>query len=85
MANKGSNDGFKSLNVLEHELVPKMVVISDSQKSKLLEELKVSESNLPEMDHGDSASVALGAKVGDVVKIYRNDPTGKYFYYRIII
>lgn len=75
----------KSLNVLSHNLVPKMEIVSDSQKKKILEEFGVEEEYIPKMHHTDPASIALSAKVGDLIKIHRKDPTAKYVYYRIIV
>lgn len=75
----------KSLNVLSHELVPKMEIISDSNKKKVLEEIGFGEDQLPKILHTDPSSVALGAKIGDLIRIHRKDPTGKYFYYRIVV
>ena len=75
----------KILDVLNHELVPKMEVLSEPQKKKILEELSLNEDQLPRMNHDDSAAVALGANPGDLIKIKRKDPTAKYDYYRIVV
>lgn len=75
----------KGLDVLNHQLVPKMEILSDSQKKKVLEEYSVTEDRLPKMKHTDPVAVALEAEVGDIIKITRKDPTGKYFYYRLVV
>ncbi len=73
------------INVLSHEMVPKMEILSDSQKEKVLKEYSINETQLPKIDVTDPSAEALGAKVGDVIKIHRKDPTAKYLYYRFVI
>ncbi len=62
-----------------------MVVLKDSEKAKVLKEFGIDESMLPKMKSTDQVSVALKVAVGDLVKITRNDGTGEYVSYRVII
>ena len=73
------------VDVLSHHLNPKMVVLKDSEKAKVLKEFGIDESMLPKMKITDQVSVALKTVVGDLVKITRNDGTGEYVSYRVII
>jgi DNA-directed RNA polymerase subunit H len=73
-----------SIDVLEHNLVPKMKVIGENDKEKLLKKYGISVKDLPMMRSDDPCAKALGAESGDVVRISRNDPTGSYDYYRLV-
>lgn len=72
-------------DIFGHFLVPPMTIISETEKKNLLKKYGISEANLPKMKDSDPAAKKLGAQPGDVVKIERDDPTGKYNYYRLII
>lgn len=73
------------LDIFGHFLVPKMEIMSETEKKNLLKKYNITEINLPKMKSTDPAAKKLGAKPGDVVKIEREDPTAKYNYYRLII
>lgn len=73
------------LDVFGHFLVPKMEIISGSEKKNLLKKYNISEGNLPKMRGNDPAAKKLNAQSGDVVKIEREDPTGKCNYYRLVV
>jgi len=62
-----------------------MKVIGAAEKTKLLKKFGVSEDQLPKILINDPAAVALKAVVGDVIRIERNDGTGKYTAYRIVV
>lgn len=74
-----------TINVLEHNLVPKMKIIGKKDKEKLLKKYGIAEKELPRMLADDPASEALGANPGDVVEIKREDPTGSNLYYRLVV
>lgn len=74
-----------NINVLEHHLVPKMKVLGENEKSKVLKKYGISEKELPRMLSDDAAAQVLGAKAGDVVEIKREDPTGASSYYRLVV
>lgn len=74
------------INVLEHTLVPEMKIVPEGQKNAVLEKYSLnSQYQLPHMKKSDPAAVALGAKDGDIVKIEREEPTGKCVYYRVVV
>ncbi|MEW6748780.1 MAG: DNA-directed RNA polymerase subunit RpoH/Rpb5 C-terminal domain-containing protein [Candidatus Micrarchaeota archaeon] len=72
-------------DVLSHFLVPEMKVISDAEKAKLLEKFGIKDDQLPRMGSDDPAAVALKAVPGNIVRITRNDGTGKYTTYRVVV
>jgi DNA-directed RNA polymerase subunit H len=74
------------IDVLGHELVPKHEVLSEEEKKEVLERYKVSQFQLPKILVSDPAARAIGAKVGDVIKITRDSPTaGKTIAYRCVV
>lgn len=73
------------IDVLSHDLVPEMKILSDSEKKKVLKEFSIEENQLPKMLATDPAVQALKADVGDVIAIYREDLTSKYTAYKLII
>ncbi|MBN2122008.1 DNA-directed RNA polymerase subunit H [Candidatus Micrarchaeota archaeon] len=73
-----------SMDVLEHNLVPKMKVMGDGDVEKLLKKYGISAADLPIMRSDDPCAKALEAKSGDVIRISRTDVTGSYDYYRLV-
>lgn len=70
---------------LDHELVPKHSLISKEEREKLFSSLSISSDNLPKIKPDDAGIAGLGAEKGDIIKIMREDPTGKHVYYRVVI
>ncbi|VVC03563.1 DNA-directed RNA polymerase subunit H [Candidatus Bilamarchaeum dharawalense] len=66
-------------------LVPEMKVLSDAEKTKVLSKYRINEHQLPKMYSKDPAAVALKATAGNLIKVERNDGTGKYTTYRIVV
>ena len=74
-----------SIVFIENELVPKHEILSEKEVKEVLHQLNTIADKLPRILNTDPA-LAGKAKPGQVVKIYREDPSGKkYFYYRIVI
>lgn len=74
------------LNKLEHFLVPKYSVLSESEKKEVLEYYKIKEYQLPKQSIDDPITKHFGAKKGQVFKIIRISETcGEYIYYRIVV
>ena len=74
-----------TVDVLSHFLVPEMKVLSESEKSKLFSKFGIDEKQLPRMTSRDPAAEALKAVAGNVVRIERDDGTGKYTTYRVVV
>lgn len=73
-------------DIYEHEKVPRHVLLSAEEKAALLQQYKLSERQLPEMQRHDPMARYLGLAVGDVVRIHRVSPTvGHDVYYRIVV
>jgi DNA-directed RNA polymerase I, II, and III subunit RPABC1 len=72
-------------DVLSHFLVPEMKVLSDAEKGKLFAKFGINEQQLPRMSQGDPEAVALKAVPGNVIRIERDDGTGKYTTYRVVV
>lgn len=74
-----------AVDVLSHNLNPEMKVISGAEKTKLLKKFGISDGQLPRMYVTDPVAAALKAAAGDIIRIERNDGTGKYAAYRIVV
>ncbi|NPA86172.1 MAG: DNA-directed RNA polymerase subunit H [bacterium] len=76
---------IKRFSVLEHELVPKHVVLPREEAEQLLRQLGVSKAKLPKISRDDPVVKELGAKPGDIIKIIRKNPFGgTSIYYRVV-
>lgn len=74
-----------TVDVLSHSLVPEMKVLGEAEKTKLLAKYGINSGMLPKIFSNDAAAVALKAAAGDIIRIERNDGTGKYTAYRVVV
>ena len=69
----------------DHELVPEHKVMSHTEANSLLNTLGVSANNLPKILLSDPQVQKIGAKVGDIIEIEREDFGKSFKYYRVVI
>lgn len=76
---------IKSIDILNHTMVPKHEIISREEKKELLERFNIKKEQLPIVLVSDAVIKKLGAKLGDVVRITRKSATaGQHMYYRMV-
>jgi DNA-directed RNA polymerase subunit H len=72
-------------DILEHELVPIHVILSESDKEKVFKDLDFEQGQLPKIKSDDPVVKAIDAKKGDVLEIIRRSPTaGTFVTYRLV-
>ena len=71
-------------NITNHELVPKMRIVSEKEKEEIKKKYNIeTNSNLPLILKSDPAAMFYGVKSGDYIEITRTSETsGIYIAYR---
>ena len=73
------------IDILEHMLVPKHEIMSDSEIEDELSDADFVKEDLPKIKIEDPVVKHIDAKVGDVLRITRDSPTaGEFITYRIV-
>ena len=66
---------------LEHDLIPKHIILSEQEKQKIMTEFKIKKiSQFPKIFKTDSVVKLIEAKPGDLLKIERKNS----IYYRMV-
>ena len=74
-----------SKDILNHELVPRHDILSESEIEKIFKDLDFGIEQLPKIKDNDPVVKAIGAEEGDVLKITRKSPTaGVFIAYRLV-
>lgn len=83
MSKKKKKD--QTVEVLSHILVPEMKLLSKSEEEKILSQFSINKDQLPRITSDDPAVVCLKAEVGNIIRLSRDEKTGKYVSYRVVI
>ena len=76
----------KKFNVLEHELVPDHILMTEEETQELLKKYGITRGQLPKIKSSDVVVKQINAQPGDVLKIVRKSLTaGKAVAYRLVI
>lgn len=74
------------INITEHELVPRHIVLGPEEKAELFNRYKLAESQLPKLLTSDPVARYYGFKRGQVIKIIRrSDTAGRYVTHRLVV
>lgn len=74
------------LNVLDHDMVPQHLIMSEEEVTELFSRYDISSDHLPKIFHDDPAVKTISGKPGDVIRIIRKSHTaGEALSYRYVI
>jgi DNA-directed RNA polymerase subunit H (RpoH/RPB5) len=80
------NDVDLLVNIIDNNLVPKHILLSDDQAEEILTEYKIKKENLPRILSGDRIAKYYNIKPGQIVKIIRPSITaGEEIIYRVCV
>ncbi|HUW67988.1 MAG TPA: DNA-directed RNA polymerase subunit H [Candidatus Nanoarchaeia archaeon] len=76
----------KSFILLNHQLVPEHILLSDNEANQVLKKYDIEKEQLPKIKITDPVIMEINAQVGDIVKIIRKSQTaGEAEFYRLVI
>ncbi|MEA1925456.1 MAG: DNA-directed RNA polymerase subunit H [Candidatus Altiarchaeota archaeon] len=71
---------------MDNELVSKHEMLDGKEVEKLLQLYNVTSRQLPKIKESDPGIEGLDAKIGDIIKITRNEiKIGRTIYYRVVV
>jgi len=75
------------IDISNHELVPKHILLSQQEKEEVMKNYGIRKSSqFPKILMSDPAVQLLKAKPGDLIKIIRKSDTAKEsIYYRVVV
>lgn len=80
------NDVDLMVNIVDNNLVPKHILLSDDEGKNILTEYKLNKENLPRILSGDRIAKYYNIKPGQIVKIIRPSITaGEEILYRVCV
>lgn len=73
------------IDILQHNLVPEHTILSEEEAQEVLDDLNVRVDQIPKILPTDPVVKAIGAKLGDILKITRKSETaGVFVAYRVV-
>jgi len=76
----------QEFDIMNHDLVPLHVIISDEEKKELFEKYNITQDQLPKILNTDPVSIFIGAQPGQILKIVRKSRTAKEAVaYRLVV
>ncbi len=76
----------KSFSLLDHNLVPHHLLLSENEASQVLKKYVIDKEQLPKIKVKDPVILEIGGQVGDIVKVIRTSQTaGEAEFYRLVI
>lgn len=76
----------KTINIEKHNLMPKHSICSDKERDQILEKYNATLEEMPKILINDAVLTSLKVKVGNFIKIEREDPmTGITYFYRVVV
>lgn len=76
----------RSYDIFAHQFVPKHELLSKKEAEELMHEFHIRPYQLPYIRTSDPAAAALGAKMGDILRISRKSATaGEVVVYRYVV
>jgi len=76
----------KKFNVLEHQLVPEHIILTEEEVQEVLTRYKITRGQLPKIKTSDVVVKQIEANPGDVLKIIRKSLTaGQAISYRLVM
>jgi len=76
----------QEFDLMNHQLVPLHIIISDEEKKELFEKYNITQDQLPKILNTDPVSIFIGAQPGQILKIIRRSHTAKEAVaYRLVV
>lgn len=66
-------------------LIPKHEILSESEAKKAAKKYSITLDKFPRISESDVQVQKLKGKPGDLIAVSREDPTGSYTYYRLVV
>jgi DNA-directed RNA polymerase subunit H len=77
---------MKEIDITKHAMVPKHVILGEKERDELLKTYGITPKQLPRILESDPVVKAIGAQIGDILRIERKSATaGLVNYYRIVV
>jgi len=76
----------QTFDIMNHELVPLHEILSETEKTKVLERYNITPDQLPKILDSDPVCLSIDAKPGQIVRITRKSHTAREAVaYRLVV